>query len=169
MTIKSRIAAFSAAAVVALSSLVVTEGTAQASIPTSYCNGKSYVSVVNTYHRGNSAYPLRCGNSRWGFLHVTARWNPSFEYYIALTISRGETATDYQQDGGSQIFALFDNSCNELFRVIYNGGAYNGNGVRPQGIITAYYISHGGPVAVRQSVGAVTPNYGTTCPIIQNI
>jgi hypothetical protein len=68
---------------------------------------------------------LRCGTSSWGFKHLTGhgRWNAAFDAKIALTIARGERVTDLQQDGGSAIYALFNNRCTELFRVIYNGRA----------------------------------------------
>ncbi len=111
---------------------------AQASVPTTFCNSHPYTYVVKNYSRGGAKLPLRCGTTTWGFKHITHRWNAAFDSKIALTISRGEVVTDVQQDGGSAIYALFDNRCEELFRVIYNGGAYRGNGVRPQGIITAY-------------------------------
>lgn len=111
---------------------------AHASVPTSFCNPHAYTYVVKNYTRGAARLPLRCGTTTWGFKHITHRWDAAFDGKIALTISRGEVVTDVQQDGGSAIYALFDNRCNELFRVIYNGGAYRGNGVRPQGIITAY-------------------------------
>jgi hypothetical protein len=111
---------------------------AQASVPTTFCNSHAYTYVVKNYSRGSARLPLRCGTTTWGFRHITHRWNAAFDSKIALTISRGEAVRDVQQDGGSAIYALFDNRCNELFRVIYNGGAYRGNGVRPQGIITAY-------------------------------
>lgn len=91
---------------------------------------------------------------------------------IALTIARGEKVVDLQQDGGSRIFALFDGGCHELFRVIYNGGALNGTGVSPQGIITAYYSTTGttttaAPLATSVTTTATT--YRTDCRVIQTI
>lgn len=143
---------------------------ASATVSTSYCNGRSYKAVVKNYTRGSASLPLRCGTSTWGFRHITSRWNADFDSMIALTISRGEAVPDVQQDGGSKIYALFDNNCNELFRVIYNGGAYNGNDVKPQGIITAYDERTGTAVTpgATQS-GAVEPSYRTDCSVIQNI
>lgn len=169
---KTRVAALLAPIALLLSLLVATGAPAQASVPRTYCNGRSYTFVVKNYTRGAAQLPLRCGNSRFGFLHITARWNAAFDANIALTIARGESANDVQQDGGTAIYALFDNSCNELFRVIYNGGAYNGNGVRPQGIITAYapsVIATITPGARLRDHSSVTPAYRTDCPIIQNI
>ncbi len=166
MSIKGRLAAVLAPLVLLVSLLVASGTSAQASVPTTYCNGRFYTFVVKNYTRGAAHLPLRCGNSRFGFLHVTARWNAAFDANIALTIARGESASDVQQDGGSAIYALFDNNCNELFRVIYNGGAYNGNGVRPQGIITAYAP---GPISTIAPDTARAPAYRTDCPIIQNI
>ena len=145
---------------------------AQASVSTSFCNTHAYTYVVKNYTRGAGAYPLRCGTSSWGFRHVTARWDAHFDAWIALTIARGADVSDVQGDGGSNIFAIFDGNCNELFRVIYNGGAYNGNGVRPQGVITAYY--EGGPVsALAQAVASIPspPSSGTraNCYVYQQI
>jgi hypothetical protein len=88
--------------------------------------------------------------------------------------------TDLQQDGGSAIYALFNNRCTELFRVIYNGRAYRGNGVRPQGVITAYYRTGVGPAIAADSTdsadstlgadgAALTTRYRTDCEVIQEI
>jgi hypothetical protein len=91
---------------------------------------------------------------------------------IALTIARGEKVSDLQQDGGSVIFALFDTSCHELFRVIYNGRALNGTGVSPQGIITAYYVWTGiwtTKVPNAMTSATTAASYRTDCPVIQNI
>lgn len=168
--------------------LIALQMTAHASVPTTYCSGHSYTYIVKNYYRGSAARPLRCGTTSWGFNHIKGRWNSAFDANIALTISRGESVADYQQDGGSRIYALFNNYCNELFRVIYNGGAYNGYGVRPQGIITAYYITNSA-IATSPGVNAVTPDgkdapanrtvltrdrtdtaqYRTDCPVYQGI
>jgi hypothetical protein len=116
--------------------LLVTERPAEASVPRTFCNNHAYTYVVKNYSRGAARLPLRCGTSTWGFRHITHRWDAAFDSSIALTIARGEVVNDLQQDGGSHIYALFNDRCTELFRVIYNAGAYRGNGVRPQGIIT---------------------------------
>ena len=74
--------------------------------------------------------------------------------------------------GTSPKESSFDNNvnCHELFRVIYNGGALNGNGVKPQGIITAYDKSVVSTVAPTNTGAAdVMPEYGTTCGVDQNI
>ncbi|HEY6798319.1 MAG TPA: hypothetical protein VI248_26875 [Kineosporiaceae bacterium] len=143
---------------------------AAASVPTSYCNGKSLQSVVKNYYRGSAPRPLRCGTRTWGFLHITARWNSAFDAGIALTISRGEEVGDLQQDGGSSIYALFDGQCNELFRVIYNGGAWRGTTtVSPQGIITAYDKSSVITTTPERAVDAAAITYRTDCPVYQNI
>ncbi|MGH3769272.1 MAG: hypothetical protein ACRDTX_29685 [Pseudonocardiaceae bacterium] len=157
---------------------------AAASVPKNYCNGRSYTHVVKNYTRGAATLPLRCGTSTWGFSHITARWNAPFDSNIALTISRGEEVNDLQGDGGSAIYALFNDRCEELFRVIYNGGAYRGNDVRPQGIITAYERSTVVPTAYERQLGLVSyamqanavsgviaaaSSYRTDCTVIQNI
>lgn len=89
---------------------------------------------------------------------------------IALTIARGEKVSDVQGDGGSAIFSLQDNNCNELFRVIYNGGALNGNGVSPQGIITAYEATSSTIAPGRADpASAEAASYRTDCPVYQGI
>jgi hypothetical protein len=158
--LRSALAALAVAATAALAA----PQAAYASVPKSWCDGKSYKKVVKNYHRGAGSYPLRCGNARWGFLHITHRWNAAFDSSIALTIAKGEEVKDLQQDGGSAIFALFDNRCHELFRVIYNGGALHGNGIRPQGIITAYYRTGSTSAEERMS-----PSYRKDCGVIQQI
>lgn len=143
---------------------------AHASVPKTYCHGKSQTKVVKTYRRGAGRYALRCGTSSWGFNHITHRWSSSFDSKMALTFAYGEDVRDVQQDGGSNIFALFDNRCHQLFRIIYNGGALHGNGVRPQGVITAYDTS--GPVQAGTAGSPFTvagPAYRTNCPVYQGI
>jgi hypothetical protein len=97
---------------------------------TTACNGRSYTYVVKVYHRGSGAYSLRCGTSSWGFIHIVAGhgWGASLNAAIASVISQGF------YDSGVFNWRRCPN-----FRVPYNGGAYNGNGVSPQSIITAYY------------------------------
>lgn len=145
---------------------------ASASVPTNYCDPHSYTYVVKNYTRGNFVLPLRCGiaASNWGFRHLVdrGRWDPTFDSYIALTFSRGEYVHDLQNDGGDNIFALFDDGCNELFRIIYNSRAYNGNGVSPQGIITAYYRTYP-PTLGSYRMHPANADYRTDCPVIQNI
>jgi hypothetical protein len=143
-----------------------------ASVSASYCDGRSHVSLVKTYTYGTQQLALRCGTSKWGFLHIKSRWSATFDAMIALTIARGEKVSDLQQDGGSKIFALFDGSCHELFRVIYNGGALYGTGISPQGIITAFYSTGGGTAITADRAGRVTTGtatYRTDCAVIQNI
>ncbi|MBV8542604.1 MAG: hypothetical protein JO063_09695 [Pseudonocardiales bacterium] len=157
-----------------ISLLFATAVDASASVPTTYCGGRSYTYIVKNYARGAVALPLRCGTSTWGFTHITTRWNETFDANIALTISRGEEVTDRQDDGGSAIYALFNDNCRELFRVIYNGGAYRGNDVRPQGIITAYDksitpVSYATPDSAASNVTAASSSYRTNCAVIQNI
>ena len=158
-------------AAVAVSSLVLVAASAtvapaaHASVPTSYCKGKSYQFVVKTYSRGSGRYALRCGTTSWGFNHITARWNATFDSKMGLTFAYGEDVSDVQGDGGSNIFALFDGNCNQLFRIIYNGRALHGTGVSPQGVITAYDTS--GPVST--VAPAATAAYRTNCPVYQSI
>ncbi|MEV0664670.1 hypothetical protein AB0I58_24975 [Spirillospora sp. NPDC050365] len=144
---------------------VVAATPADASVSKSYCIHRSYKTVVRAYTRGSKHLPLRCGTSTWGFKHITHRWNATFDKTIALTIARGEMVTDLQGDGGTAIYALFNNKCVELFRIIYNGGALHGKSLRPQGIITAYYRS--GSARARNTAPA--PRYRTDCPVHQNI
>ncbi|RFU39560.1 hypothetical protein DZF91_21725 [Actinomadura logoneensis] len=126
------------AVVVAVASVAVGVPDAVARQAADPCGGQGYAHVVRLYRRGGARLPLRCGTSTWGYRHITHRWSADFDRRIALTISRGVVVQDVQGDGGTAIYALFDRRCKELFRVIYNGGAYRGHDVRPQGIITAY-------------------------------
>lgn len=68
----------------------------------------------------------------------------------------------------------FDGDCEELFRVWYNNGALNGDGVQPQGVITAYRVTHGGPTWWENDLdennmympeSRDTAAYRTGCPI----
>lgn len=152
--------------VLTVTALGVAAPTAGASVPVTWCHGKSYKTTVKTYIRGTGRYPLRCGMPSWGFVHITHRWNAAFDAKIALTIARGEDVSDHQGDGGSNIFALFNGKCVELFRVIYNGSAYRGDDVRPQGIITAYDKSI---AVVSAQTDRSEPRYRTDCPLTQEI
>jgi hypothetical protein len=143
--------------------------TAEAAVPVTWCKGKSYQTLVKTYAYGSQKLALRCGSGSWGFLHISHRWNDYFDSMIALTIARGEKVSDLQQDGGSAIFSLQDNGCHELFRVIYNGGPYNGNGVSPQGIITAYETGTATTALPQVADGAEAASYRTDCPVYQKI
>lgn len=100
--------------------------------PSTFCNGKSYQTVVKVYYRGAAAYPMRCGTTSWGFVHIQngGHWTADTDASIAQVISRGYF------DAGVWNFRTCPN-----FRVPYNGGALNGNGISPQGIITAYWAS----------------------------
>jgi hypothetical protein len=89
-------------------------------------------------------YPLRCGTSTWGYIHLVDghEYDPSA---ISVTVARGA------QDSIFQIFTyvISGNTCPTVtYKVVYNDGALNGNGVRPQGIITAY------PVVTESTINA---------------
>ena len=104
------------------------------------CAGRSQTYIVANYKRGSAVYPLRCGTSTWGYVHLIQK----HEYLpgtIAVVVARGGQSTSghffYKGYPGS----AFGLGCKEVsYRVVYNTGALNGNGVRPQGIITAYPI-----------------------------
>jgi hypothetical protein len=106
----------------------------QSTVPTTYCNGRSYKSIVKLYYRGHNPYPLRCGTSSWGFNHIKGRWDSSFDKEIAKTVAFGVHTSNGRLD-----YYPYEACQSWTFRVIYNLGAYNGNDVRPQGIITAHY------------------------------
>ncbi len=102
------------------------------------CKGRSQTYVVTRFYRGPGVYPLRCGTTTWGYNHLVYRehdYNPAL---IALTLARGS-----QPVPGVQVIQYKWNSetCPDFeytYTVVYNEGALNGTGVRPQGIITAY-------------------------------
>jgi hypothetical protein len=95
------------------------------------CAGRSKTYIVKKFFRGPAVYPLRCGTSTWGYNHLIKHgYNPSS---IALTVAQGT------QIIGKQKFVYSSNSCPSFtYDVVFNTGALNGNGVQPQGIITAY-------------------------------
>jgi len=103
-------------------------------------------------------------------VHLSARWNAAFDSEIQLTIAQDEKVSDRQQDGGSVIFALFDADRQEIFRVIYNGGAYDGNGMRPQGIISACARTSI-PTVIRPNAAEISQAavYRTDCSVIHTI
>jgi hypothetical protein len=74
------------AVVVAVSVYLVGQPVAQASVATSYCNGRAYSFVVKNYTRGAAGLPIRCGSTAWGFRHITARWNAAFDANAAEPI-----------------------------------------------------------------------------------
>jgi hypothetical protein len=101
---------------------------------TNPCAGKSQTYIVKTFFRGPAVYPLRCGTSTWGYNHLVAghEYDPSM---IALTIAQGSGPF-------LGVFNYTTMTCpSSTYRVVENDGALNGNGVRPQGIITAYWVT----------------------------
>jgi hypothetical protein len=111
-----------------------TAGVVKGAAASNPCSGRSQTYIVRNFFRGPAVYPLRCGTSTWGYNHLIKHgYDPSS---IALTVARG------QQDPIFQIFTYSSNTCpNFEYKVVYNDGALNGNGVRPQGIITAYQVT----------------------------
>jgi hypothetical protein len=100
------------------------------------CKGKSETYIVKKFFRGPAVYPLRCGTSSWGYIHLV-KGHPYDPSAIALTVARG------QQDAIFQIFTyvLSRSTCPTVtYKVVYNDGALHGTKVRPQGIITAYAV-----------------------------
>jgi hypothetical protein len=103
------------------------------------CSGKSQTKVVTTFIRGPEVFPLRCGTTTWGYNHIVYRDHNYDPALIALTISRGS-----QPVPGEQVlqYKWESETCpvnyKYTYTVVYNQGALNGNGVRPQGVITAY-------------------------------
>lgn len=140
---------------------VALPGTAYASAPNNFCEGKAEQTVVKTYSRGSLVTPLRCGKASYGFDHMVGygRWNDQYDSQIAETIARGEESRD------KTIYATFGPGCKELFRVIVNQGPTRGNEFRPQGVITAYYTTKTQAIMKPNS----TANDVGDCPIIEGI
>lgn len=113
---------------------VASVGTTPQAASTTICPpSQSYASIVKNYYRGSTIFPLRCGNGAFGYRHFSDRWNAEFSSMITLTVSRGVS-------GGTGVLYYIPRACaSPTFKVVYNLGAYNGNGIRPQGIITATY------------------------------
>ena len=126
----------------------VLAGTASASIAASAampattanpCSGRSHSYIVQKFFRGPAVYPLRCGTSTWGYTHLV-RGHDYYPSAIALTIARGRPDPVFQ----IFTFVISGNTCPIVtYKVVYNEGPLNGNGVRPQGIITAYPVVTG--------------------------
>ena len=99
---------------------------------------RTYTYVMRNYSRNGVVLPLRCGTFTWGYNHLvgSGRWSSSFDSMIANAVSRGGKVS------GENIYRLVVPTGTHsftIFRVVYNPGAYNGNDVSPQGIVTAYW------------------------------
>jgi hypothetical protein len=114
-----------------------TVGSAPAARAASLCAGKSENYIVRKFSRGKEVFPLRCGTTTWGYIHILFRehgYNPSL---IALTLARGSLPQPKDQVYVYQISAK--NACPIVtYRVVFNQAQLGGTGVGPQGIITAY-------------------------------
>lgn len=96
------------------------------------CAGRSATYIVKKFYRGPAVYPLRCGAKTWGYNHLVAKhsYDPSS---ISLTVARGTKSLV------AQVFTYSTDTCPSFtYIVVFNTGALNGNGVQPEGIITAY-------------------------------
>jgi hypothetical protein len=135
------------AATIASVSQASPHGASAASASSNPCSGQSQNHIVRNFVRGPSVYPLRCGTKTWGYTHLVAghEYDPAM---IALTVARGS----------GPFLGLFtyvpnpEGACpTEEYRVVENAGALNGTGVRPQGIITAYWtaITDASPLACK--------------------
>ncbi|MYS61143.1 MULTISPECIES: hypothetical protein [Streptomycetaceae] len=129
--IRNIFSAISLTAVTAVAVAAAPEASAAQSPNGDPCAGKSATSIVKNYYRGPLIVPLRCGTSSWGYRHLAPKheFNDSM---IAQTVSRG-----------NQMFGFYYLNLNQcpamMFKVVFNDGALGGTGVRPQGVITAYY------------------------------
>jgi hypothetical protein len=119
--------------------LIASRGASAKVAAASPCAGQSASHIVQNFYRGPAVYPLRCGTSTWGYNHLIKHgYNPSL---IALTVARGTADPIFQT-----FTYVLDMVCpTPVYGVWYNEGALNGNGVRPQGIITAYESVENGP------------------------
>jgi hypothetical protein len=112
-----------------------TSTTVQPAASSNPCAGKSQATIVRTYYHQVSYIPLRCGTATWGYNHLVAShdYDPSM---IQLTLAQGvQTSPGVYQYTVPQCPPL-------VYRVVYNGGALNGNSnIAPQGIITAYEVT----------------------------
>jgi hypothetical protein len=142
-----------ACVIVLLSSAASASTASTAAVPAAranLCSGRSHSYIVQRFFRGPAVYPLRCGTSTWGYVHLI-RGHEYDTSAIALTVARG------QQDPVFQIFTfvIAGNTCPIVtYKVVYNDGPLNGAGVRPQGIITAYpVVSESAPGAKDAACG----------------
>ncbi|MFE0640113.1 hypothetical protein ACFW2Y_00575 [Streptomyces sp. NPDC058877] len=131
MKFTKRIATIGSALAITASALAITSAPANAAATADPCAGKSENYIVKNYTRGFVNLPLRCGTSTWGYRHLVPKhgFNDS---QIANTVARGKQSFGFYYTNLAQCPPV-------TFKVVYNDGALGGTGVRPQGIITAYY------------------------------
>ncbi|MFI1177900.1 hypothetical protein [Streptomyces melanogenes] len=132
MRLSRRISSIGAALGISVSALLFSSAAASNAAATADpCAGKSETYVIKTYTRNFQAVPLRCGTSTWGYRHIVTKHDFD-DSQIANTVARGR-----------QSFGFYYTNLNQCppmtFKVVFNDGALGGTGVRPQGIITAYY------------------------------
>jgi hypothetical protein len=115
----------------AVSAVAASPARSAAAAAANPCAGRTASHIVKNFYRGPAVYPLRCGTSTWGYNHLIKHgYDPSS---IALTVARGTQSLVRQQ------FTYSTNTCPSFtYIVAFNTGALNGNGVRPQGIKTAF-------------------------------
>ncbi|GGP95674.1 hypothetical protein [Streptomyces melanogenes] len=132
MRLTHRVSSIGAALGISVSALLFSSAApSNAAATADPCAGKSETYVIKTYTRNFQAVPLRCGTSTWGYRHIVAKHGFD-DGQIANTVARGR-----------QSFGFYYTNLNQCppmtFKVVFNDGALGGTGVRPQGIITAYY------------------------------
>ena len=131
MKFAHRISGISAALVMSGSALVAASASASATPTADPCAGKPANHIVKNYTRSFVTVPLRCGTSTWGYRHLVPKHGFN-DGQIANTVARGK-----------QSFGFYYTNLNQCpptaFKVVFNNGAIGGTGVRPQGIVTAYY------------------------------
>ncbi|MFJ3584737.1 hypothetical protein ACIPPS_21265 [Streptomyces sp. NPDC090127] len=131
MKFTGRISMVGSALSITVSALVMTSIPAMATVTADPRAGKSENHIVKNYTRGFVNVPLRCATSTWGYRHLVPKhgFNDS---QIANTVARGKQSFGFYYTNLAQCPPT-------TFKVVYNDGALGGTGVRPQGIIIAYY------------------------------
>lgn len=131
MKFAHRISSISAALVMSTSALVAASAPASAAPASDPCAGKSANHIVKKYTRSFVTVPLRCGTSTWGYRHLVPKHGFN-DGQIANTVARGKQSFGFYYTNLTQCPPM-------AFKVVFNNGAIGGTGVRPQGIITAYF------------------------------
>jgi hypothetical protein len=105
------------------------------------CAGRTQGYVLKNFqpHPPLLSFPMRCGTSSWGYLHVQSRYNSVFEGLIQQTIT--SPTNEYLQGTNTRVFDKRFGCCTvpAAFRVVWDQGKYTLDG-RSRGLITAYPI-----------------------------
>jgi hypothetical protein len=114
------------------------------------CSGRSAAYTLGTYDvAGKNPLPLRCGNTSFGFNHITKPrpGQPNGHYTDDINVKISNTLLYGEQrkgpngvvDPGAKV--LFDDQCKAIYLVAYTYNEYSVDpSIDPMGIVTAYHL-----------------------------